>query len=152
MGNCGPIFKENGRLILEPSKPSTSLKEKLHNIKKPASSLGIRVILASQARGVLDFFIRIWQPITPLLLLERVIGLLQQMNCKLSQVTVWVSDSKEKVQKISQFWRIQGEIELESHWMLETLTLVDIRRLSFMEAPKTRIITMLIPLIFLILL
>ncbi|PPD94072.1 hypothetical protein GOBAR_DD08894 [Gossypium barbadense] len=56
MGNCGPIFKENGRLILEPSKPSTSLKEKLHDIKKPASSLGIRVILAGQARGVLDFF------------------------------------------------------------------------------------------------
>ncbi|MBA0772642.1 hypothetical protein Gotri_007985, partial [Gossypium trilobum] len=43
----------NGRICGEKThKP----KEKLHNIKKPASSLGIGVIPAGQARGVLDFF------------------------------------------------------------------------------------------------
>ncbi|MFQ6624568.1 hypothetical protein Gotur_003309 [Gossypium turneri] len=54
MGNCGPIFKGNSRILSEPSKPNTSRKEKFHNLKKSDSSLGIGIIPAGQARGVLE--------------------------------------------------------------------------------------------------
>ncbi|PPD97642.1 hypothetical protein GOBAR_DD05321 [Gossypium barbadense] len=54
MGNCGPLFKRNSRTNVEPNKPSTSLKGKSHNTKKPDSSLGIGTIPAGQARGVLE--------------------------------------------------------------------------------------------------
>lgn len=54
MENGGPTIKMNNRPNSEPSKPSSSLKENLHNLEKPDSRLGNGALPAGLARGVLD--------------------------------------------------------------------------------------------------